>query len=138
MPSLSISDIQNDTVRKHMENCEISLSKDDFNEAVRSCADAYIYILNEFPAVRDALQAILDNEIVKEGLSTGSIRNAPLMWPRYGAKIDLDSDKTEVTFDRRHMSFVEAINYQEFTLALIFDVQNNDFEVDPSKIRSGI
>ena len=60
------------------------------------------------------------------------------MWPRYGAKIDLDSDKPEVTFDRRHMSFVEAINYQEFTLALIFDVQNDDFEVDPSKVRSGI
>ena len=44
MPALSISDIQNDTVRKHMENCETSLDKDDFNEAVRSCADAYIYI----------------------------------------------------------------------------------------------
>lgn len=138
MASIATSDIQHDGIRQLMEHCASAMSGDDFDGAVRAAADAYLLVLSEFPAVREALQSVLDSEIVREGLEAGSIRNAPLMWPRYGAKLHLEGAGPEITLDRTHLSFVEAVNYQEFTLGLIHDVETSNFAVDPSKIRPGL
>ncbi len=138
MASINTQDIGHDGIRELMERCAEAMSADSFNDAVRASADAYLLLLREFPAVREALEDVLHNEIVNEGLTTGSIRNAPLMWPRYGAKLHLEGEPPEITFDRRHLSFVEAVNYQEFTLGLIHDVETGNFAVDPTKIRPGL
>ena len=138
MASIATSDIKHDGIRELMERCASAMAEDRFDDAVRAAADAYLLTLEDFPAVREVLQTVLDNEQVSAGLAVGSIRNAPLMWPRYGAKLHLEGAAPEITLDRKQLSFVEAVNYQEFTLGLIHDVETGNFSVDPSKIRPGL
>lgn len=138
MASIATSDIKHDGIRELMEQCASAMAEDRFDDAVRAAADAYLLTLEDFPAVREVLQTVLDNEQVSAGLAVGSIRNAPLMWPRYGAKLHLEGAAPEITLDRKQLSFVEAVNYQEFTLGLIHDVETGNFAVDPSKIRPGL
>ena len=66
MASIETSEIKHEGIRGLMERCAAAMSEDDFDTATRSAADAYLLVLSEYPAVREALQAVLDNEIVEK------------------------------------------------------------------------
>ena len=60
------------------------------------------------------------------------------MRPRYGAKLHLDGAEPEITLDRKRLSFVEAVNYQEFTLGLIHDVEKRELRRRPIEDAPGV
>ena len=86
--------------------------------------DAYLKLLEKRPEVLAALQKVLAVETVKKAMEVGSLRFAPLMWPRLAAKFHLvEEEKPEITFDRQHLGFSEAIQYYKFTLNVILDAE---------------
>ena len=124
MPSTQIAAIQDGQLRELMEQADKRLDEGDNTGCVRLCADAYLLLLDKQPNVWIGLQKVLATDRVKAGLETGTLRFAPLMWPRLAAKLHLSDDTPPtITFDRENVSFSETVQYYEFTLTLISDAE---------------
>jgi hypothetical protein len=57
------------------------------------------------------------------------IRTAPLMWPRFGAKLSLEGATPEIVFTRKNMATGETIQYYEFTLDIITQAQTGEVDI---------
>lgn len=124
MPSTQIQQIQDEQLRGLMEQAEVKLDDGDTTACVHLCADAYLKTLATYPIVVNALHKVLETPRVKAGLENGTLRFAPLMFPRLAAKLHLPADGSpSITFDREQIGFGEAVQYYEFTLNLITDAQ---------------
>jgi hypothetical protein len=124
MPSTQIREIQDEELRGLMEKADALLDGGDDAACVHVCADAYLLLLQKQPQVLTGLQKVLATPRVQAGLETGTLRFAPLMWPRLAAKLSLPADgPPAITFDREQISFSETVQYYEFTLNLITDAE---------------
>jgi len=124
MSSAQIERIQDDELRLLMEQANQHLNAGETLECVEVCADAYLKLLEKHPEVLAALEKVLAVETVKKAMEVGSLRFAPLMWPRLAAKLHLiEGKKPEIIFDRQYLGFSEAIQYYEFTLNLGLDAE---------------
>jgi hypothetical protein len=124
MPSTQIKEIRDEQLRALMEKADTLLDEGDNTACVRACADAYLLLLQKQPQVLTGLHKVLATPRVQAGLETGTLRFAPLMWPRLAAKLHLyDDTPPEITFDREQISFSETVQYYEFTLNLITDAE---------------
>ena len=85
MPSTQIREIQDEELRGLMEQADALLDGGDNTGCVRVCADAYLLLLQKQPQVLTGLQKVLATPRVQAGLETGTLRFAPLMWPRLAA-----------------------------------------------------
>ena len=129
MPSTQIAAIQDEELRGLMEKADALLDEGDNTGCVRACADAYLLLLRKQPQVMTGLQKVLATPRVKAGLETGTLRFAPLMWPRLAAKLHLSDDgPPTITFDREAVSFSETVQYYEFTLNLITDAEKGTLQ----------
>lgn len=126
---ISPADIEDDALRALMETANAALSAGNNLECVQACADAYLQVLNTHENVMDGLRAVLDSERVKAGIERGMIRTAPLMWPRFGAKLSLEGDRPEIIFERKNVAMGETIQYYEFTLDLITQAQSGELNI---------
>ena len=93
-------------------------------------ADAYLIVLERYPKVIESLRTVIETELVRAGLERGTIRTAPLMWPRFCAKLLRDKGEPEIVFDRKSVAFGEAIWYYEFTLDVIVQAQTGELQTD--------
>ncbi len=121
---ISPADIEDDELRTLTEAASRALDAGNNLQCVQACAAAYLKVLNTHQNVIDALKAVLASERVKAGLERGTIRTAPLMWPRFAAKLSLAGESPEIVFDREHLATGETIQYYEFTLDLITRAQS--------------
>ncbi len=112
------ADIVDEQLRETMERASVALDDGQTRECVEACAEAYLALLRDRPKVREALDTVLSEPGIKEGIERGMIRTAPLMWPRFAAKLDLSSDEPTIELDRTP-AFGETIQYYEFTLDVI-------------------
>jgi hypothetical protein len=127
MPSRPLEDIQDAELRELVREAQTALDADQYLLCVRRCADAYLLLLNKEPRAMNALRAVLATEAVRAGLENQTIRFAPVMWPRLAAKLRVCEDgRPEIVFDRERISFTEAMQYFEFTLNLIVDIERGD------------
>lgn len=123
------ADIEDGDLRELMETANAALSDGHNLECVQACAEAYLKVLNTHENVMDGLKAVLDTERVKAGIEKGMIRTAPLMWPRFGAKLSLEGKSPEIVFDRKNMATGETIQYYEFTLDVITQAQSGEINI---------
>lgn len=124
MPSTQIQQIKDEELRGLMEQAEARLDAGESAACVHACADAYLKLLERYPLVVSGLHKVMETPRVKAGLETGTLRFAPLMFPRLAAKLHLPEDGAPtITFDREQIGFGEAIQYYEFTLNLIDDAE---------------
>jgi hypothetical protein len=129
MPSTQIGEIRDEELRGLMEKADALLEGGDDAGCVRACADAYLLLLQKQPQVLTGLQKVLATPRVQAGLETGTLRFAPLMWPRLAAKLSLPDDgPPAITFDREQISFSETVQYYEFTLNLITDAEKGTLQ----------
>jgi len=126
---ISPADIEDDELRALMETANAALSAGNNLECVQACADAYLNVLNTHENVMEGLLAVLDTERVKAGIEQGMIRTAPLMWPRFGAKLSLEGASPEIVFSRKNMAMGETIQYYEFTLDIITQAQTGEVNI---------
>ena len=137
MPSAQIQEIRDHELRALMERADALLDESDNTACVRTCADAYLLLLEKQPQVLTGLHKVLATPRVRAGLETGTLRFAPLMWPRLAAKLHLYDDALpEITFDREQISFSETVHYYEFTLNLLADVEKGTLNI--GEIGSGL
>ena len=133
MPSSHVDTIQDEELRGLMTQADKLLDEGTYAACVRACAHAYLKLLKKHPQVRTALTDVLGTERIKAGLDTGTLRFAPLMWPRLAAKLYLPEDgEPTITFDRDFVSFGETIQYYEFTANLITDVEKGTLDTKPA------
>ncbi len=136
MPSRKPETIKDEALRALMAEADRVFEDGDATAAVRLYGNAYLMVLNTFPEVGQALKQVLDNPIVRAGLESGSTRNAPYMWPRYGAKLEFDDHRApSIRIDRKHMSFSETVQYQEFMYDLIRAAESHTVHYDPGAVR---
>lgn len=129
MPSTQIREIRDEELRGLMEKADTLLDGGDNSGCVRICAEAYLLLLQKQPQVLTGLQKVLATPRVQAGLETGTLRFAPLMWPRLAAKLNLPADgPPTITFDREQISFSETVQYYEFTLNLIADAEKGTLQ----------
>ena len=121
-------------IRGLMEGASVSLDKGDRVQCVQACADAYLLVLRTYPEVLDELRTVLKHEPIRVGIERGMLRNAPLMWPRFAAKLTFDGDEPSIVFDRKNLGLGETIQYYEFTLSLIGAAERGDVKVDLSQV----
>jgi hypothetical protein len=126
---ISPTDIEDDELRALMETASAALSAGNNLECVQACAEAYLKVLNTHENVMEGLLAVLDTERVKSGVEQGMIRTAPLMWPRFGAKLSLEGASPEIVFSRKNMAMGETIQYYEFTLDIITQAQTGEVNI---------
>ena len=129
------ADIKDETLRVTMERASQALDGGANRDCVDACAEAYLSVLKHYPKITSALETVMSNERVKAGLERGMIRNAPLMWPRYGAKLDLSGDEPSINVERTP-AFAEAIQYYEFTLDVIVKAESGE-EIEVGAIGGG-
>ncbi len=134
MPSRKPDVVQDAHLRELMTRAEAESDAGNNTAAVRIYADAYLEILEKFPQVREVLNKVLAHPAVVAGLNVGSIRNAPFMWPRYGAKLHLEGEHPAITIDRKNLSFSETVQYQEFMYELIRSAESGAVTYDPARI----
>jgi len=133
MPATQIEQIRDQHLRALIERAEQELNDDRNLECVRTCAEAYLELLRRHPDVLTALKKVMQAPRVKAGLTNGTLRFAPLMFPRLAAKLQLPEDgDPSITFDREHIGFAEAIQYYEFLLGLITDAEKGELNIGPS------
>ncbi|MDP6606738.1 MAG: hypothetical protein QF664_10840 [Dehalococcoidia bacterium] len=125
------ADIADPELRAMMEQANAALDGGSNLECVQACAEAYLKVLETHENVMSGLQVVLATERVRVGLERGMIRTAPLMWPRFGAKLSLDGARPEITFDRTSMATGETIQYYEFTLDVIMQAQSGEVNTGP-------
>jgi hypothetical protein len=124
MPAAQIEQIRDTDLQQLMRQADGYLDEGKNVECVRACADAYLLLLQRHPEVVTALHKVMEAPRVKAGLETGTLRFAPLMFPRLAAKLHLpDGGEPSITFDRQTLGFAEAIQYYEFTLGVITDAE---------------
>jgi hypothetical protein len=126
--SIAPSDVEDGDLRGLMESAHDALDGGEHMACVRACADAYLMVLDRYPKVIESLRAVMESERVRAGLERGMIRTAPLMWPRFCAKLLLDEGEPEIVFDRKSVAFGEAIQYYEFTLDVIVQAQTGELQ----------
>jgi hypothetical protein len=127
MPRTQLQEIRDPELRALMERATQLLDEDQYIACVRVCAEAYLRLLKTRPHVLQALKTVLQNERVKAGLETGTLRFAPVMWPRLAAKLQLsEGGEPTIVFDRQFVGFGEAIQYYEFTLDLICQAEKGE------------
>jgi hypothetical protein len=132
MPSTQIQQIQDAELRALMQQADARLDEGDNTGCVHRCADAYLMILEKYPAVLNGLRKVMETPRVKAGLENGTLRFAPLMFPRLAAKLRIPPDRDgapTITFDREQLGFGEAIQYYEFTLNLITDAEKGTLQM---------
>jgi hypothetical protein len=124
MPSAQIQQIQDAGLRDLMERAEAKLDEGDNTACVHACADAYLKLLQQNPQVLAGLRTVLETPRVKAGLENGTLRFAPLLFPRLAAKLTVPADgPPSIAFTRERMGFGEAVQYYEFTVTLIGDAE---------------
>jgi hypothetical protein len=124
MPSAQIQQIKDDELRGLMARAEQALDDGDNTACVHACAGAYLRLIQTNPLVLKGLHTVLETPRVKAGLENGTLRFAPLMFPRLAAKLNLPADgPPTISFTREHMGFGEAVQYFEFTVNLIADAE---------------
>ena len=128
---ISTADIVDDDLRATMERANAALDSGENLACVQACADAYLRVLRTHANVLKGLQAVMETERVKVGLERGMIRTAPLMWPRFAAKLRLEGDEPEIVFDRKSLGTGETIQYYEFTLDLIMQAESGELQMGP-------
>ena len=129
MPSTQIQQIRDEELRGLMEQAEARLDGGDNSGCVRLCADAYLKLLETYPLVRKALRTVMETPRVRAGLENGTLRFAPLMFPRLAVKLDVPEEGAPtVRFDREQIGFGEAIQYYEFTINLISDAEKGTLQ----------
>jgi hypothetical protein len=125
------ADIADAELRALMEQANAALDDGSNLECVQACANAYLKVLATHENVMNGLRAVLESERVRVGLERGMIRTAPLMWPRFGAKLSLDGASPQISFDRKSMATGETIQYYEFTLDVIMQAQSGEVNTGP-------
>ncbi|MEE8421748.1 MAG: hypothetical protein V3S31_03110 [Dehalococcoidia bacterium] len=125
------ADIADEELRALMARANAALDGGNNLECVQACADAYLKVLNTHENVMSGLKAVMETERVKAGLDRGMIRTAPLMWPRFGAKLHIEGDRPEIVFDRKNIAFGETIQYYEFTLDVIRQAESGEVSTSP-------
>jgi hypothetical protein len=124
VPGTQIEQIRDPDLQELMRRADGYLDEGKNVECVRACADAYLMLLQRHPEVVAALHKVMEQPRVKAGLETGTLRFAPLMFPRLAAKLHLpEGGEPYITFDRETVGFAEAIQYYEFMLGLITDAE---------------
>lgn len=121
------ADIADDHLRETMERAAKALDDGQTRECVEACAEAYLSLLRARPKVREALDTVLSQPGIREGIERGMIRTAPLMWPRFAAKLDLSGDEPTIELDR-NPAFGETIQYYEFTLDVIHQAEVGELQ----------
>lgn len=131
MPSPQIQQIQDDALRDLMQQAEARPDDGDNAACVHRCADAYLLVLRKYPLVINGLRKVMETPRVKAGLENGTLRFAPLMFPRLAAKLHVPDDGAAptITFDREQLGFGEAVQYYEFTLNLIADAEKGTLQM---------
>ena len=130
MPSTQIQQIKDEELRGLMEEADARLDEGDNTGCVHLCADAYLKVLEKYPIVLSGLRRVMETPRVKAGLENGTLRFAPLMFPRLAAKLRVpDEGRPAITFDREQMGFGEAIQYYEFTVNLITDAEKGTLQM---------
>src|SRR5262249_11523547 len=120
---LKPSDIQDEALRDLMTRANAAFDAGRNRECVELCADAYLRVLGQFPAVMAGLRRTLSDERIKEGIEARIVRVAPFMWPRFAAKLQMDGPQPRIVFEREKLSTSETIEYYEFTLNLIVEAE---------------
>ena len=129
MPSSEVAQIPDEELKGLMQQAPEELGAGDNLGSVKTCAKTYLTVLEKHPEVLAALRKVLEAETVKKSLEVGSIRFAPLMWPRLAAKLHLpEGEKPEITWDREYIGYGEASQYYEFTLNLILDAEKGQLQ----------
>jgi hypothetical protein len=129
MPSTQIQQIQDEELRGLMEQAEARLDEGDNTRCVHLCADAYLKLLEKYPIVINGLRKVMETPRVKAGLENGTLRFAPLMFPRLAAKLRIPEEgRPTIAFDREQMGFGEAIQYYEFMVNLIADAEKGTLQ----------
>jgi hypothetical protein len=133
MPSSQTEQIQDGDLRELMRQAETLLDEGDHTGCVRLCADAYLMLLERQPQVLQGLRKVMATPRVKAGIENGTLRFAPLLFPRLAAKLQLPDAgerdaRPSIRFDRETISFAEAIQYYEFTLSLICDAEKGTLQ----------
>jgi hypothetical protein len=124
MTSTQIAQIKDPELRALMEQADTRMDEGDNAACVHACADAYLKLLERQPAVLKGLRTVMGLPRVKAGLENGTLRFAPLMFPRLAAKLSVPEDGApSITFARDQLGFGEAVQYYEFTLNLITDAE---------------
>ena len=124
MPTSDVALIQDAELKGLMQQATEEFGAGDNLGCVKTCAKAYLTVLEKHPDVLVALKEVLEGPRIKAFTDTGSLRFAPLMWPRMAAKLELpEGGKPEIIWDREYIPFGEASIYYEFTLGLIFDAE---------------
>ena len=131
MPSTQIQQIKDEELRDLMEQADARLDEGDNTGCVHLCADAYLKVLEKYPIVLSGLHKVMETPRVKAGLENGTLRFAPLMFPRLAAKLQIPADGAAptITFDREQLGFGEAIQYYEFTLNLVTDAEKGTLQM---------
>jgi hypothetical protein len=124
MPSAQVQRIVDAELRGLMETAETALDEGDNAACVHACADAYLMLLAKYPLVLQGLRTVLETPRVKAGLENGTLRFAPLMFPRLAAKLTVpERGAPSIAFVREQIGFGEAVQYYEFTVNLIGDAE---------------
>ncbi|MGE0543530.1 MAG: hypothetical protein AB7R89_25490 [Dehalococcoidia bacterium] len=117
------SAIADPALRRLMEEANAAFDDGRNRECVERCAEAYLRTLQQFPAMKAALQKTLSDERIREGIEARIVRVAPFMWPRFAAKLDMSGSEPRIVFERERPSYSETVEYYEFTLNLIVEAE---------------
>jgi hypothetical protein len=101
--------ISDEKLRGQIEKAHGQMRSGDPSGAVRTLADAFIYMMEKKPEMLEA------NVVAVAG------RQIPMVmrWPALGANLSLESvlaKEPKIEFQRERFSVSEAITYYEFTL----------------------
>lgn len=116
---LDPSNIRNPEFRDLLTRAREEMVAGNNRECVQLCGEAYLLALQRYPAVRAGLDETLADEGYQRGIAEGITRVAPYLWPRFVSKLDMSGPEPAIGFDRKNVSYAEAIEYFEFTMDLL-------------------
>lgn len=101
--------VQDSALRAQLLEAHQKMRAGDGSGAVRTLADAYLYLLSKKPEMLD--------EVIEP--RPGRSMPAVMRWPQLGANLSLESvqqKRPRIEFTRERFAVSEAITYYEYTL----------------------
>jgi hypothetical protein len=117
------ADIQDQTFRTALEQADRAIDDGDYARAARTCADAYILLLEQRPELAPPPPPPAGT--AGTGGFASYLRSPQPVWPRTGGIIIRTGEdkKPQLVFEKERFSFSEAAGYYEFLIGELWRLQ---------------
>jgi hypothetical protein len=118
------ADIKDPAFRAALEEADRLLDAGDYTAAARTCAEAYLKLLELHPELIPPPPGPLG--VVGTGSFASYLRSPTPTWPRTGGLnvVTGQDGKPGLTYDKQRFSFSEAAGYYEFLISELWRLQD--------------